>query len=72
MSKFVGGLTLPPVSLEFIQQLEAAFPRPEITPGFDRDEVLWKQAQSDVVEWIKVKAHVKQNTSTGATVKLGE
>jgi hypothetical protein len=80
--RFVGGVTLPAVSAEFIAQLEAAFPVPDIKPGFDRDKAMYDAGARYVIDWIKhhassVKATGHQLpvgvsiTPTGATVRIG-
>jgi hypothetical protein len=76
MDRFVGGVSLPPVSQEFIEQLQNAFPVPEIVPGTDKEDLMYRAGQAYVVDWIK--KHVSLNASTGdpvkaqkATVRLG-
>jgi hypothetical protein len=63
MSTFVGGVNLPAISQQFIDELEKAFPGPTVQVGFDRDQALFDAGCAYVVEWIKKKAAIKQGTS---------
>lgn len=57
-------MTVPPVSEEFIKVLCAAFRPFEITPGFDRDELMQSTGEQKVIEWIKHHA-LQGRTITG-------
>lgn len=58
MSKgVIGAIKLPTVPAELITELERTFLAPNVTPGYDRDKVLWDAACKSVVDWIKAKAH---------------
>jgi inactivated superfamily I helicase len=59
MSNELGSVKLPPVSAEFIHELEQAFQVPVVEVGFDRDKALWDAACRHVITWIKTKAHVQ-------------
>lgn len=83
MPAFIGAVTVPPVSKEFIDVLSKAFRPLEIKAGFDRDELMQSVGEQKVVEWIKHHAlqgrtvtgepsAVRQVMPTGAIVKLGE
>lgn len=82
MPAYVSGVTIPPVSEEFIKALCNAFRPFEITPGFDRDELMQSTGEQKVIEWIKHHAlqgrtitgdptAVRNTMPTGAIVKLG-
>lgn len=64
---YLGGITLPVVSEELIAALDSAFQRPEVSPGVDRDNLMYQAGQRSVVEWIREKASV--NRSSGDPVK---
>lgn len=49
---------LPPVSQEFLDILDRTFEHPDVIPGADRDELMYKAGQRSVIDWIK------KNTST--------
>lgn len=83
MPTFVGALTVPPVSQEFIKSLTAAFPPFEVQPGFERDELMQSVGEQKVINWIKHHAAQGRTVTgdatalrnvhpTGAIVKLGE
>jgi hypothetical protein len=40
------------ISDGLLAELQKAFPPPRIEVGFDKDKVLWEQAQHNVVLWI--------------------
>jgi hypothetical protein len=82
MPTFVGALTIPPVSQEFIKALSDAFRPFEIVPGFDRDALMQSTGEQKVIEWIKHHAAqgrtvtgeptaLRQVNPSGAIVKLG-
>jgi hypothetical protein len=82
MPAFVGALTIPPVSEEFIDALSKAFRPFEVGPGFDRDALMQSVGEQKVVEWIKHHARsgrtvtgdaaaIRQVQPNGAIVKLG-
>ena len=53
MTKFIGGIALPPVSEAFLNTLDEAFTVPDIVPGYDRDTAMYQAGQRFVVDWIK-------------------
>lgn len=59
MTAYIGGARLPAISQEFIEAVDAAFPRPEVRPGMDRDIVLYQAGARQVVDWIQFHASVK-------------
>jgi hypothetical protein len=82
MSAFVGALTIPPVSEEFITALSKAFQPFVVEPGFDRDALMQSVGEQKVIEWIKHHARqgrtvtgepnaIRQVQPNGAIVKLG-
>jgi hypothetical protein len=83
MPNFVGALTVPPVSAEFVKALQTAFQPMQIEPEFSRDALMQSVGEQKVIEWIKAKAEqgrtvtgepqaLRTVTPTGAVVKLGE
>lgn len=44
---------IPPVSHAFVSALKRAFRGPSIKPGADRDQIIWDQAQAEVVKWVE-------------------
>lgn len=70
------------ISQDLLDEMEAAFPAPDISWNSDTDHIKWRAAQNAVVEWVKTKAGKHQTlgvsdptpgrtTPTGAIVRLG-
>jgi hypothetical protein len=59
MTAYIGGARLPAISQEFVTAVDTAWPRPEVRPGMDRDEVMYQAGARAVVDWIKYHASVK-------------
>lgn len=83
MPNFVGVMSVPPVSQEFLNVLTKAFRPYEVKAGFDRDELMQSTGEQKVIEWIKHHAAQGRTVTgepaalrnvhpTGAIVKLGE
>lgn len=83
MTKFIGAMTIPPVSAEFVKSLRHAFAPHGIEPGFCRDTLMRSVGEQRVIEWIEAKAMQGRTVTgeaaalrnvhpTGAIVKLGE
>ncbi len=83
MSSILGSVQVPAVSKEFIKALSHAFRPFDITPGFDRDELMQSTGEQKVIAWIKHHAMqdrtvtgdasaLRYETPTGAIVRLGE
>ena len=83
MPNFLGGIQLPPVSEEFINQLSTAFRPYEVKPAFCRDALMQSVGEQKVLDFIRAKAlqgrtvtgdptAVRTAIPTGAVVKLGK
>jgi hypothetical protein len=81
MSGTTGTLRL--ISQDLLDDLEAAFRRPDIQAASTEADIKWAAAQFAVVEWVKAKAGAKQTVGrpnqepgrpmpTGAIVRIGQ
>ena len=61
---------LPPVSQEFLDILDSAFEKPDVIPGVDRDELMYKAGARSVVEWIK--KHTSTSTTSGPAAQMAQ
>lgn len=60
MSSSVLAASLPPISKEAYELLAKTFPKPDVEPGVDMNELMYAAGQHHVVEWIRRKLFFEQ------------